>query len=251
MTNAPDNDEVVETTSAKLRTALMAAAQVAQRIARAREQDVREAAAASTQEATELQTRLEAERQVAAALTAPTARDDWWDTATVEDVTSAYEVAHAWEDIDHTLRRDAMRIRNEVSARYGITPDDLTHSGSLNREADAQRAEARQDVGAAVAMSADSAADLTDGGHADSDYQSAVQGREAALWDSAERREQMASDLQGVASAEEIDVRMLVDTGNAKPAREAVNPRVAGSGSSPEPVKAPKVAQRPTQRPSR
>lgn len=251
MTNAPDNDEVTETAAAKLRTALMAAAQVAQRIARAREQDVRDAAASSAQEAAELQTRLEAERQTAAALTAPTARDDWWETATVEDITSAYKVAHAWEDIDPVLRRDAERIREEVGARYGISPGDLSRSDSLSRDAAAQRAEARQDVSAAVAMSADSAADLAEGGHADSDYQSAAQGREAAWWDSSARREQMASDLEGVASAEEVDVRMLVDTGNAKPAREAVNPRSAGTGSSLEPVKVPKVAQRPTQRPSR
>lgn len=250
MTNAPEDDEVTEVAAAKLRTALMAAAQVAQRIARSREQDVRDAAASSTQEAAELQTRLEAQRQAAAALTAPTARDDWWETATAEDIASAYEVAHAWEDIDPTLRRDAERIRNEVSARYGIAPGDLDRSGSLNREADAQRAEARQDVGAAVAMSADSAADLTEGGHADSNYQSAVQNREAALWDSAGRREQMANDLQGLASAEEIDVRMLVDTGNAKPAREAVTPHATRSGLYPQIAKAPKIDRRPAQRPS-
>jgi len=251
MTNAPENDEVTEVSAAKLRTALMAAAQVAQRVARAREQDLRDAAATGTQEAAELQARLEAQRQSALALTAPTRRDDWWDNASVGDISHLYEVAHAWEDIDPDLRRDAERIRDEVNTRYGVAPADLARADTLSREAHVQRAEARQDVGAAVAISADSAADLAEGGRADSDYQSAMQSREAALWDSAERREQMAADLEGVASAEEVDVRMLVDTGNAKPAREAVNPRAAGQGSSPEPVKAPKIAQRPTQRPSR
>jgi len=251
MTNAPEDDEVIEVAAANLRTALMAAAQVAQRVARAREQDLRKAAATGTQEAAELQARLEAQRQSALAVTAPARRDDWWANASVEDISRVYEVAHAWEDTDADLARDAERIRDEVNTRHGIAPADLTRADTLAREADAQRAEARQDVGAVVAISADSAADLAEGGRADSDYQSAMQGREAALWDSAAGREQMAADLEGVASAEEVDVRMLVDTGNAKPAREAVNLRAAGHGSSPKPVKAPKVAQRPTQQPRR
>lgn len=251
MTNAPENDEVTEVTAAKLRTALMAAAQVAQRLARAREQDLREATAASTQEAAELQSRLEAQRQSALALTAPTKRDDWWDNATVDDISHLYEVAHAWEDIDPDLRRDAERIRDEVNTRYGIAPADLTRADTLTREADAQRAETRQGIGAAVAISADSAADLAEGGRANSDYQSAMQGREAALWDSAGRREQMAADLEGVASAEEVNGRMLVDTGNAKPAREAVSPWASGAGPSQERVRAPQVTQSLAPRPNR
>lgn len=215
-------DEASEKVSAGMRTTMAAAAQTAQRVMRALEQRQRETQAASEQRAAELQARFDAECAAARAALVSVGRDDWWATARPEQITAAYETAHAWESLDLEVRVAADRIRNEVDARYGVDSISLDRSEQLNRDAVEERAEARLDEAAAVAVGVDIAVDISEHGEADTEYQAATQQREDALWDSAERRTDTASSLEGKASAEAVNVRMGIDKGQAKPAREVV-----------------------------
>lgn len=215
-------DQASESVRAGMRTAMAAAAQVAQRVMRALEQRQREAQAASEQRAAELRARFDAERAAARAVLAPVGRGDWWATAQPEQIASAYETARAWEKFDPDARAAADRIRDEVGVRYGVDPSALDRAEQLRREAADERQEARLDEAAAVAAGVDVAADMSERGEADTDYQVASRQREDALWDSAERRTDTASSLEGKASREAVNVRMGIDKGQAKPPREAV-----------------------------
>lgn len=129
-----EHAEVEASATAAVRTAVAVAAQLAQQIARMREQSAREAEAASAQRAREFQARLDAERAAAHAALAPLAREDWWQRADQEQIMRAYEVAHAWEEIDAPAREHADRLREEISQRYGVD--------ALNPHADPERVRA-------------------------------------------------------------------------------------------------------------
>ena len=215
-------DEASDSVRAGMRTAMAAAAQIAQRVMRALEQRQREAQAASEQRAAELRARFDAERAAARAVLAPVGREEWWATAQPEQIASAYETAHAWEKFDPEARAAADRIRDEVGVRYGVDTSALDRAEQLRREAADERTEARLDEAAAVAAGVDAAADISERGEADTDYQVATRRREDALWDSAERRTDTASALEGKASHEAVNVRMGIDKGQGKPPREAV-----------------------------
>ena len=215
-------DEASETVRAGMRTALAAAAQIAQRTMRALEQRQREIQAATEQRAAELTARFDAERAAARAALAPVGRDDWWATALPEEITTAYETARAWENFDSDARLAADRIRGEVNARYAVAPASLDRAAQLDLDAADERDEAHLDEAAAMIAGVDGAAEASERAVADSEYQSASQQRTDALWDSAERRTSMADSLEGRASAEAVTVRMIVDTGQGKPARDAV-----------------------------
>lgn len=215
-------DEASETVRAGMRTAMAAAAQVAQRILRTLEQRRREIQAASEQRAAELTARFDAERSAARAALAPVGRDDWWATARAEQITAAYETARAWEPYDPEVRTAADRIRNELRDRYGVDPASLDRAAELDRDAADQRDEAHLDETAAMAAGLDAAADTTERASAETEYQSASRQRSEALWDSAERRTDLANSLGGSASAEAVATRIVVDTGQGKPARAAV-----------------------------
>ena len=215
-------DEASESVRAGMRTAMAAAAQIAQRVMRALEQRQREVQAASEQRAAELRARFDAERAAARAVLAPVGREEWWATAQPEQIASAYETAHAWEKFDPEARAAADRIRDEVGVRYGVDPSALDRTEQLRREAADERAEARLDEAAAVAAGVDVAADISERGEADTEYQVATRQREDVLWDSAERRTDTASSLEGKASAEAVNVRMGIDKGQGRPPREAV-----------------------------
>lgn len=157
-----------------------------------------------------------------------------------------YQSAHAWEDSDEQMRVAADRIRGEVTIRYGIDSSSLDRAARLHSEAAQERAQARQDVAAATAIGTDVGADENARSGADAHYEAATQRREDALWDTASRREDLAASLEGVASAEAVDVRMIVDVGQSKPAHKAavrrpqkitkgVQARTAGKGITAQP----------------
>ncbi|MBC7593141.1 MAG: hypothetical protein H7288_04260 [Kineosporiaceae bacterium] len=106
--------------------------------------------------------------------------------------------------------------------RYGVDPSSMDRAEQLRREGADERAEARLDEAVAVAAGVDVAADISERGEADTEYQVATRQREDALWDSVERRTGTASSLEGKASAEAVNVRMGIDKGQGKPPREAV-----------------------------
>ncbi|MBC7630536.1 hypothetical protein [Aeromicrobium sp.] len=202
-------DEASEKVTAGMRTAMAAAAQVAQRVMRALEQRQREVQAASEQRAAELTARFDAERA----------------TARPDQITSAYETARAWEKYDPDARTAANRIRSEASARCEVDPMALDRAAQLDRDAADQSDEAHLDNAAAVVAGGDAAADVNERAAADAEYQIACRQRAEMMWDSAERRTSMANALDGRASAKAIAVGMVVSTGQGQPAREAVKRR--------------------------
>jgi hypothetical protein len=230
---ADEPDGVDEAFEGHLRVALTVAGLAAEHAARTRERAARNAEAASQQEARELRARMDAERSAARASLAPVEREEWWAKAGPEDVAAAWETAQAWSDLDPDARRIAYRIRKEVRERYGVDVDDarpepgalrdaLDARGAADREAQRHREEARRDdIEAAQLMGEADRADRAD--RSREPVEGAVAGQEGRdLYDTAERRRDLAAGLEGVADAETVQARVLADTNQARPAAEAV-----------------------------
>jgi len=229
-------DGVNEAFQASARVALTAGGMIAERIIRAREQAHRDAEATSQQHARELQARIDSERGAARASLAPVARDDWWDQAGPQEIGVAWETANAWRDVDADAQRTTERMRDELRRRYAIDTDSLGADPTAVQEALERRAralslaaQARQEarVDEAVAVPLLVAAAAADRAQ-DEQRQPPTPGAEAAhdgerLYDSAERRRELANDLEGVADEETIDAVVLADTNQAQPPEEAVS----------------------------
>lgn len=234
---AEEPDGVDEAFEGVLRIGLTAGGRVAEVIARAREQAAREAQATSQQQGRELGARLDAERSAARVQLAPTQRGDWWDIAGPEAIARVWETAKAWEQLDSDAGRSVERIRQEVRDRYGVDVD--TPGGAPARVKDAieRRGLAEEDTtsgrGQAALEQAESARLLADADRADRTRDAAsvaepgleVHAGEAAagdLYDTAERRQDLATSLEGVLDSEGINARVLADTSQGRPASEAV-----------------------------
>ncbi|MDT3318088.1 hypothetical protein Q9S71_14765 [Microbacterium sp. KSW4-11] len=255
-----DTDGVGETFDNSLRIALTVASQFGERFVRLREEWNRQREAAATQEARELQSRLDAERAAVRGQLAVVDQPSWWDRADVRDIADAREAAVAWRDHDVVAARANETIRREVQDRYGIDVDaagvDPAAAADALRRAEADRAQAREEqrrsgeelTASQILLSSAEARDrnadaAAEHGHGTEDptaaFESASHDREAAaersqvvaFYDSAERRAEFARSLEGTASAEEVRGRVLADAGNARSPREAV---AAKSASTPK-----------------
>lgn len=144
-----DTDGVGETFDNSLRIALTVASQFGERFARLREEWNRRREAAVTQEARELQSRLDAERAAERGQLAVVDQPSWWDRADVRDVADAREAAVAWRDHDEVAARASETIRREVQNRYGIDVDAVGAGpaavADALRRAEAGRAQAREE----------------------------------------------------------------------------------------------------------
>jgi colicin import membrane protein len=255
---ADEPDGMHEVFQGGARVALTAAGLIAERLMRAREQAQRDAQAASEHEARELQTRLDAERTAARASLAPVAGDDWWQRAGVDDVARAWETAKAWEDVDADARRITDRMREQLHDRYAIEVDYLdadpaaVRDALTRREDDLRRAAQERDT---ARLQDDEAALLMVGAdRADRDREpgeAAAKGdRGDTVYDSAERREQLAASLEGRADEETIEARVVADTSQGAPAHEAVAngprraPAARRSRGSSGPARAPGKSER-------
>ncbi|GAA1392001.1 hypothetical protein [Luteococcus peritonei] len=131
---------------------MTAAGRLGEQLARELERQSREAQARSEQAARELGERLRAEREAARASLAPVNNNEWWDTASGEDVTKAYTTARAWSELDPEAKQAEERIVREVRERYGIdvsdAPDQVAVSEAIER-AERARAEANEQRSAA------------------------------------------------------------------------------------------------------
>jgi hypothetical protein len=126
---AEESDGVIEEAGGQMRIALMAATQMAEKFSRLREELTRRAEAQTEQQTRELRARFEADRNAARATVAPTARPEWWNTASVQDVAEMYQTARAWEPVDEDLASAAQHMRDEVRDRYGVDVDGDTVRG--------------------------------------------------------------------------------------------------------------------------
>ncbi|WP_043641724.1 hypothetical protein [Nocardioides alkalitolerans] len=129
---AGSGDGVDEAMEGLVRVAMTAALQVAQQVARARENALRRAQAQSAQEAREVRARYEAERRVTGFQLAAVTRPEWWDKATPEMIGSAYRTAYAWSADDLNADWVKRRIETEVKDRFGVELDAAGGAGALD-----------------------------------------------------------------------------------------------------------------------
>jgi hypothetical protein len=134
-TMAEESDGIGEAFDGQIRIALTAAAQMAERFARLREDLSRNAQARTEQQNRELQVRFDAERNAARASLAPVQQPEWWNHADVSDIATAYETAEAWRPVDDDIARTSDRMREELRSRYGVDVNNLGADPAAVREA--------------------------------------------------------------------------------------------------------------------
>lgn len=127
-----ESDGVMESIGEKTRVAVMIAAQLADRAARARREHLQRRRLEDARAAEQLQARMAVERE--AAVRAVSVVDDprWWETATPKDVGDMYERARAWRGEDSKAAAAAELMEKECLNRYGI---DVTNLAKGNTEA--------------------------------------------------------------------------------------------------------------------
>lgn len=237
-----ESDGIEEAFEAQLRTLLMAASRIAERISRAREQALRDAQARSEHEARELSSRLAAERAAANAQLRAVYQDGWWDSATPAQVADTYQLARAWASTDPDAAEAEQHMGEELRGRYGVDVAGLENDPAAVQEALDARAQsldaqtsAQAETAEAVGMLA--AADAID---QQAETEAAVDGQRASAqesattaeadhgrvdveYDSAERREQFAQQLiaAGV-EPEHARGRVLADVGRSESASSSV-----------------------------
>lgn len=252
---AEETDGIEEAIEGQLRVLVTAAGQAGERIARTREDALRTAQARSEQEHRELQSRIEAERRAARAELALVYRSDWWERATPEQIGRTYQVARAWSQEDPEAVRAEQRMADELRTRYGIDitrthadpaavraavaraeqeriQADAKRTRAAEENAEAQRlmAQANQeDQRADEARASIAAHEPEERAHAaaEAEQREAIADRARedgrTLYDSAERREGTARDLEAKGISEEtVATRMRADVSQAKPATEAI-----------------------------
>ena len=253
---AEETDGIEEAFEGQLRVLVTAAGQVGERIARAREDALRRAQAASEQEGRELASRLAAEQRAARTELSNVYRSEWWDRATPDQIGHTYQVARAWSQEDPEAVRAETRMRDELRTRYGVDVDQAHADPAAVRAAvaraehdraqgDAERARGAAENAEAVRLmkQADREDSRAEQARAAAEHEpdpderaravAEAEQRETAaagaredgrtLYDSAERRSATASELEAKGiDREVVATRMRADVSQAKPATEAV-----------------------------
>jgi hypothetical protein len=115
-----DDDEVGQEVGQNVRIALTIAMQMGEKFARLREELARDAQARSAAQARELSARFDAERGAARATLQVVDRPDWWEKASIQDISKVAETAQAWKNHDPIAERASAVVQREVFERYGV-----------------------------------------------------------------------------------------------------------------------------------
>lgn len=230
-----EHDGVSDAVSDSFRTALMAAGRIGEQLARVRENQLRHAEANSAQEARELQNRFDVERLAARAELAVVAQEEWWGSASADDITAAWQTANAWRTVDPEVERSATRIESEVAGRWGL---DVNATGA---SADQVRARLQQIIDARVAadderdqakraeaeaaellLEADALRDSRAAGHvedvsADEEREGRIRGQAQDLTEIAGEHRSAAAAYDDVADNEVREAKVAADKGQAYP----------------------------------
>jgi hypothetical protein len=222
-------DGMEDAVDGAMRTGLMVASRIGEQLARMREQDQRNIAAAEEQRARQLQERFDAQRAAARAQLAPTARDDWWDKATPEMIEHAHQTATAWKAYDPEAAQAAGHLRDQVQARYGIDvnntgADETSVSAALTRAQQA-RAEDETERTKATAAHTDESVIASAVAGANRQDAAAQKAEDEPAYDSSERRQHLAESLEGKGDREAVNSRLLADKHQSAPATAAVAQR--------------------------
>ena len=253
-----------------LRLGLATAAQLADRVARARQELARDAQRRSDDEYRQLEARFRAEGASAAARLSVVDRPEWWNHASPQQIVSMYELAHQWRDDQPNAANAADTIAQQVQDRYGIDvispdpdPDELraavaraeidrattsSHASTVEQPDDLANAVASVALAdqrdAALGATAEETASrdhgvegTRTGSRAAQEYTESGQG-----YDTPDRRDATAARMREAGLSEErIDVAMRADIAYGRRAADAVTAarsaqhatvgRVAGLGA--------------------
>ncbi|WP_236553730.1 hypothetical protein [Rathayibacter sp. VKM Ac-2803] len=158
---------VHEDVDTAMRTALTVAMQLADKMARLREELARDAQRRDTDAARELAARFEAERGVAMSQVDVVNRPEWWNDASVQDIANVTETAESWRGFDPRAEAAMETIGREVQDRYGVDvasliADERARAGEERTEAVQLVAEADRLDRAADTRSQDAPNDVQD-----------------------------------------------------------------------------------------
>lgn len=204
--------------------------------------------------------RLDALRAAGRAELAPVHSPEWWDRSTAEQVGRAWAIATTWEREDPSAAAAATRLQEEARRRYGVdlrqlpTVDPREVGNQLDRGLDtlAERHEAQRLLNEAREERGDAATSETDADHMQGEAREERELRDTAphrheaaehgvraddrqdeaeakgdkaehAYDSAERREALAGELQrrGI-EPELVTTRVRTDLSNGQPPVAAV-----------------------------
>lgn len=216
---AVEPDGLDEAAERVLRTALMAAAQLTEHLARAHQQHQQQARAGTERELREIEHRRSVDRAAAHAEFAGVRDPRWWATASPEDITRAYTTAHQWAPTSPAAAAAEQRIRTEVHDRFllDLPPAATPAAGSEVGG-----------TGAAVR------------GRIDREPWEAV----AAVLTADARAEALTTALRGVTDPDTVTARVLADQFQAHPATDATRPPPAAAGFGPD-TSAPVLTRQP------
>lgn len=240
-----ESDGIYEALDGQFRLAISVAGQIGELIARARENTLRRARAVDENEARDLTAHLDAERSAARAELATVRDPGWWDHATTGQVAHAWQVSRAWAADDPDVRAAAERIRSEIRERYGIdvnntgaNPADvqaaLDRALAEQRDATTERraAAAEESETAFMMRQADAVERRAEEAGPDGEQATGAavlaRGQAGLAYDSAERRQRLANDLEAKGVAPDVvDTHVRADVGQATPPAAAVAARNA------------------------
>jgi len=162
-------------------------------------------------------------------------------------VATAWETARAWQRLDPDAARAADRIREEVRTRYGVDVDAPGRDPAKVRQALEQRGLAQEDAtdqrSTAAREQVEAARLLAEADRIDRAQDAAAEPEQAAIqdagedrYDTARRRQELAASLEGAASTEAIQARVLADASQGRPAHEAVT-RAPGKAPKARPAR--------------
>ncbi|MEW1812511.1 hypothetical protein AB0284_17620 [Pseudarthrobacter phenanthrenivorans] len=231
-----ESDGIEEAIEGMTRVGLTVAGRLGEQLARTREQELRRAQAAEEQQARELRARYDAERAAARAQLVPVMDNRWWDTASGRDIERVHETATAWKDHDPAARDAAETIREQVQRRYGIDVDNvgvdessvaaaLAKDEQNRQQAEQERRGARDETARAAALLAEADREDRDREHdvtEENQRPEALREEAVTKYDSAERRQELAASLEGVADREAVQARLSADQDQGTPAKAAV-----------------------------
>jgi colicin import membrane protein len=239
-----ESDGIEEAIEGMTRVGLTVAGRLGEQLARTREQELRRAQAAEEQQARELQARYDAERAASRAQLAPVMDNRWWDTASGRDIERVHETATAWKDHDRAARDAAETIRDQVQRRYGLDVDNLGVDESSVAEAlakaEREREQAEKERGTGGEEIVQAVQLLSEADREDRDREQdateenqrpeTLREEAATKYDSAERRQELAASLEGVADREAVQARLSADQDQGTPPSAAV---AKGAGRNP------------------
>lgn len=234
-------DGVDETFDQTMHLALTAAARAGETVARMREESHRRDATRAAGERAQLEARFAAEQQASVARLDVVRDPQWWDRASREDVVATWQLAHTWRE-DPAAARAIDRMREEVKTRYGADVgadsdgrqvDGLLHQASADRyRSNEERNRAQQEQAEAnrIVAQADRA-DQAQEGISPASEPERLEAQADAAYDSAERRQQRADELERAGVDKETAAGVVrADAGQGRPATDAVR---AGKAQAP------------------